>query len=367
MLKTMAHMHAEAGNRAPRTLRALSCLLVCSAICLPTPAQTQITASATQPAQVPQSASSAKVPGTVTGTVKDVGGSAVPEAHIKLNSPSSTPSVQETESDEEGHFIFYAINPGPFTLSVAEEGLQTETIDALLHSGETYQAPEIALKIASATTEVEVTETQHDLAEVVVKQEEQQRIVGVIPNFYVSYDWHAPPLDARQKFELANRSIIDPVNILLLAGDSGIQQALNSFPGYGQGASGYAKRLGANSADFVIGTELGGAILPIIFKEDPRYFYKGTGSILSRTLYAASTSVMGRTDKGKWSVSYSSIIGDFSTGAISNLYYPPSSRQGATLTIENGFLSLAFDSAGNIIQEFLLRHFTPKAKVGPLE
>src|SRR6202042_3601118 len=111
-----------------------------------------------------------------------------------------------------------------------------------------------------------------------------------------------------------------------------IQQADNSFSGYGQGAQGYGKRYGAAYADFVTGTFLGSAVLPSVLKQDPRYFYKGTGSTRSRVLYAMANAVICKGDNGHWQADYSGILGALAAGGISNLYYPASSRSGAGLT-----------------------------------
>ena len=123
----------------------------------------------------------------------------------------------------------------------------------------------------------------------------------------------------------------------------------------------YGKRFGAASADFAIGNSLGGWILPIVFKQDPRYFYLGTGTTRRRILYALSTAVIARGDNGKRQPAYASVLADFGAGAASNLYYPAVNRQGATLTIENGLLAIGIDGIGNVVQEFVLRHVTPGA------
>ena len=116
----------------------------------------------------------------------------------------------------------------------------------------------------------------------------QQRVGGVIPNFYSTYDWNAPPMLAKQKFQLSIRSIIDPVSFLAVAGIAGAEQYKNVFPAYGGGIEGYGKRYGAALANHVSGNLLGRAVYPSIFHQDPRYFYKGKGSIRSRALYAIS-------------------------------------------------------------------------------
>ena len=136
----------------------------------------------------------------------------------------------------------------------------------------------ISLSIAAATTEVRVSVTNYELAEEQVKVEETQRVLGVIPHFYVSYRQDALPLRPKQKFELAWKTSVDPVTFAASGAFAGVQQAQNEFSGYGQGAHGYAKRYGAAYGDALIGTMIGGAILPSLLRQDPRYFYKGTGA-----------------------------------------------------------------------------------------
>ena len=55
------------------------------------------------------------------------------------------------------------------------------------------------------------------------------------------------------------------------------EQWQNTFPGYGQGAQGYAKRYGAAYADEAISRMIGSAMLPSLLHQDPRYFYRGSG------------------------------------------------------------------------------------------
>ena len=105
---------------------------------------------------------------------------------------------------------------------------------------------------------------------------------------------------------------------------------------------------------------IGGAVLPSLFKQDPRYFYKGTGTTRSRVLYAVSMSVICKGDNGHWQLNYSGILGGLAAGGISNAYYPASNRDGATLTFENALIGIAGSAVQNIFQEFLVRRLTPK-------
>jgi hypothetical protein len=139
-----------------------------------------------------------------------------------------------------------------------------------------------------------------------------------------------------------------------------VEQATDEFSGYGQGAQGYAKRFGASYADTVSSTFIGGAILPSLLKQDPRYFYKGTGSTRSRLLYAIANSVICKGDNRRWQVNYSGILGALASGGLSNLYYPSTDRDGIGLTFENAVIGIGQGAAANILQEFVIKKLTPK-------
>jgi hypothetical protein len=271
-----------------------------------------------------------------------------------------TSPAKSTTSDGNGRFQFSDIPPGTFQLTVSSEGFTTQKISGTLQSGQSYEAPAIVLPFATSTTEVRVTASQVEVAQEQLHEEEQQRVFGILPNFYVVYAPNAQPLNSRQKFHLAWKSSIDPVTFAITGAVAGIEQAENDFSGYGQGAEGYGKRFGASYADNFIGTMIGGAILPSVLKQDPRYFYKGTGTTRSRILYAIANSVICKGDNGKWQPNYSGILGSLAAGGISNLYYPASDRDGVSLTIDETLIGIAGSAAQNLFQEFLVRRFTPK-------
>lgn len=288
--------------------------------------------------------------------MQDIGGTAVSGAHITLAINSSS-AERETFTDSEGHFAFVGLAAGDFKLTITEEGLAAEVIQGTLHPGEQYQAAPIVLRIATANAEVSVTMTREQIAEEDVKAEEKQRVFG-IPNFFVTYQKNPVPLDAKQKFELSIRGSIDPASFILSGLVAGIQQAKDSLPGYGQGMEGYGKRFGAAYANTASATILRDGLFPALLHQDPRYFYRGTGSIWSRAGYALSTAVICKGDNGRWQPNYSSLLGNLSAGALANLYYPAGSRNGAALTIENGLLGTAGVGVGHLIQEFVFSRIT---------
>jgi hypothetical protein len=269
---------------------------------------------------------------------------------------------REAVSDKDGHFVFTGVPAGSFQLTISAESFATQEVAGSLHPGEALEMPQISLTIAAATSEVRVSVTNYELAEEQVKIEETQRVLGVIPNFYVTYQQDTLPLRPKQKFELAWKTSVDPVTFAATGGFAGVQQAENGFSGYGQGAQGFAKRYGASYADSFIGTMVGGAILPSLLKQDPRYFYKGTGSKRSRILYAMANAVVCKGDNGRWQPDYSGILGSLAAGGVSNLYYPASSRNGAWLTFENTFIGIGGSAVANLFQEFLVRKLTPHTR-----
>ena len=199
-----------------------------------------------------------------------------------------------------------------------------------------------------------------------LKEEERQRILGVIPNFNTVNNQNALPLNPRQKFQLMFKSSVDPFIFLTAALDAGLGEVQGSFKGYGWGPEGYFKRFGASYADTADGNLWGNAIFPVLFHEDPRYFRKGTGKVMSRALYSVSTIVRCKSDEGKWVPNYSNALGNFVSGGISNLYYPSKNR-GFELTVQNAVTVTAEGSIGSLFMEFWpdiyqrVHHRHPKA------
>jgi Carboxypeptidase regulatory-like domain len=301
-----------------------------------------------------------QAPGSISGTVLDVTGHPVSGAQVRL-SPAAGAPVAETVTTQDGHFSFADVVPGAFRVSIALSGFKTHTVSGTLPVNQGYLVPAITLELAPVVIDVSVHLSQEEIAEEQIKVQEQQRIIGVIPNFYASYVPNAAPLNAKQKFELAWRSAIDPTSFVIAGVIAGGQQANNTFAGYGQGAAGYARRFGAAYGDFFIGDYIGNAILPSILKQDPRYFYKGTGPTKSRIWYAISRSVIAKGDNGRWQPDYSGILGSLAAGGISNLYYPAGDRHGFADTVTNTLIGIGSSAAVNILQEFVFRKLTPKA------
>jgi hypothetical protein len=231
----------------------------------------------------------------------------------------------------------------------------------VLAAGQFFDVTEIKLKLEGGVSSVTVYSSTEQIAAHQVELEEHQRILGFIPNFYVVYDSeNAVPLTTKLKFQMAYRVSIDPVSIVGAAALAGMNQA-GDTPDYRQGAIGYGQRFGAAYADGLTDIMFGGAILPSLLHQDPRYFYQGTGTVKSRLLHAMANPFICRGDNGRPEPNYSSIGGDLISSAISNAYYPSSNR-GANLVFANLLLSTGERTVSSIVQEFVLRKLTPSAK-----
>jgi carboxypeptidase family protein len=332
-----------------------SVLLLCAFSALgQSPQSPNVTGEAAQ-----EHAPAQQLAGTISGTVVDQMGAVVPGARVQL-SREDPPLSQEAMSDSDGQFFFADVAPGSFQLTITSPGFTTQSSSGTLHPGEDYLVPPVALVIAPPAAEVKVSLTPVEVAEAEIKDEEKQRVLGVIPNFYVTYNSAAAPLNPKQKFELAWKATLDPINFGLTGAIAGIQQASNAFSGYGQGAQGYAKRYGASYADSAISTFIGGAILPSVLKQDPRYFYKGTGTRRFRFFYAIANAAICKGDNGHWQANYSGLLGSLAAGGISNLYYPATDRD-ATVTFENTLIAIGSTAANNLLQEFVIRKLTRNA------
>ncbi len=298
-------------------------------------------------------------PASVNGIVVDQSGAVVIGAQISILR-GNRPLGPDALSDTDGEFFFPRVEPGSFELSIKANGFAPQSVSGSVNPGEVQTLPQVVMEVASAVTEVRVGLNREEVATEQVKIEEQQRILGIVPNFYVSYISDAAPLTAKQKFKLAARTVVDPVTFIIVGASAGVEQAQNHFIEYGQGVEGYAKRYGANYADNFASTFIGGAIFPTLLKQDPRYFYKGTGSTSSRAVYAIGMSVISKGDNGRWQPGYSMILGSLAAGGISNLYYPSNDRNGFQLTLENAAVGIASNALTNLLQEFVIRKLTPK-------
>jgi hypothetical protein len=293
---------------------------------------------------------------TVFGTVMDGSGASIPGAQVSLAHRDGT-QLRALMSGGNGEFSFARLPAGSYLVIVSSKGFATFISGEFsLSPQQSYEVPSISLSVASANTEVTVRPTEVIAAEQ-IKAEEKQRLIGVFPNFYISYTHDAAPLTTKQKFSLASHDTLDWTSWVGISAAAGIEQANNSYAGYGQGAAGYGKRWAAKFGDGRTSDYLSHAVFPSLFHQDPRYFYQGTGTKKSRLYHALSNAVIARSDSGNLMPNYSYLLGAMVSGAISNAYYPHADR-GANLVFTNAFVGIAGRAGGTVLQEFFSKRLT---------
>ncbi|HEY1676519.1 MAG TPA: carboxypeptidase-like regulatory domain-containing protein [Candidatus Sulfotelmatobacter sp.] len=299
-------------------------------------------------------------PGHIIGTVLDTNGETLSGATIVLKGTAPS-EPRKSMSDENGFFEFKQVDPGNYLVTVTAPDFADWTSPSfVLNPGQYMILTPSKLHLTEVTTSVNVTYTPEEIATEEVKIEETQRVFGIIPNFYVVYDPSPAPLTTKLKFQLALKTSADPFTIAGVGVLAAMNQA-GGTPNYAGGIRGYSERFGAGAADGFTDIMIGGAILPSLLHQDPRYYYQGTGTTGSRMVHALSSPFVCKGDNGHRQINLSSMGGDLGSAALSNLYYPPSNR-GANLIFENFALATSERMLSTVVQEFVLGKLTHRSK-----
>ena len=298
--------------------------------------------------------------GIIIGTAITANGDPVANAKVELKGLDSG-NRRTVTTLENGSFEFRDVEPGvPYEITIAAQDFADWTSPSMiLEPGQFKIVTGIQLQIKTELTQVDVSYDPVQVATEQLKAEEHQRVFGIVPNFYVSYEKDPAPLTTKMKFKLALKVSTDPVTAAGVVGFASIRQAADS-PNYGQGWGAYGKRLGSTAADGFSDIMIGGAILPSLLHQDPRYFYQGTGSTGSRIRHAVFSPFVSRSDSGKSMPNYSSIGGDLASSALSNLYFPRSNR-GVGLVFGNFAIGTAERIGAGLAQEFIIGRFTKRS------
>jgi Carboxypeptidase regulatory-like domain len=285
--------------------------------------------------------------GRIIGTVVDVNGDPVPNAKVELRS-SLGDDPRRLVTQENGFFEFQDVTPRvSYEISIAVQDFAAWTPPAImLEPGQFKIVTGIQLRIATQRTTVDVRYDAVEVATEQLKIEEMQRVFGIIPNFYVTYEKDAAPLTPKMKFQLALKVSYDPVTIAGVLGMASIRQSANS-PNLRTGLG-------------VVWRTTRRCCRPWFWRHHdwrrrtanahPRYFYQVTGTTSSRVRHALFSPFVTRNDNGTWGPNYSSLGGDLGSAALSNLWYPKSNR-GLGLVFGDFALGTAERMGASLAQE----------------
>ena len=289
----------------------------------------------------------------IYGIVLDHDGDSISGAAVSIAGEKSAYKSSST-ADANGHFTFDHLDAAnTYRLTITAPGFsEWDSQQIALEPGQHLNLDDIEMKVSAVETSVTAVFADK-LATEQVKAEETQRYLGVIPSFYVVYARNPVPMSASLKFNLAIRAETDAVTFTGAALLAGIHQA-GDTPAYQQGFKGYAQRYGAAYAGGVSDILIGGAILPSLLHQDPRYFYSGEGTTKQRVAHALRAIFLTHGDNGKVQFNYSGIGGDMASAALANTYYPSANR-GPHLFLANWGVLMAGRAANTLAQEFLGR------------
>jgi hypothetical protein len=194
------------------------------------------------------------------------------------------------------------------------------------------------------------------------KAPQDDRILWTLPNYLtVENASSLPPLTAAQKFTLIAKDTFDPFIFAFIGLESGVNQASNTNPTFGQGLKGYFKRYGLAFSDNAIGNFMTSAAFPAALHQDPRFYQMGKGGFLHRAWYAGTRVLITRSDFGNAQFNFSEILGNGMAAAISNAYHPGPRTLGSNINIWG--TQIGWDAVSYEMKEFwpdvhrfLLRH-----------
>ena len=193
--------------------------------------------------------------------------------------------------------------------------------------------------------------TPNDPNGVPARPTQDKRILGVLPNYRTAEMFQAThPLTPKQKLTIALKDSFDYPLVGLAAAYAGLYQLENSHPEFGQGFKGYASRLGTSYADQVQGNMFTEGFLPVLFREDPRYFRMAEGPKKKRAGYALTRIFVTRTDAGNKSFNFAEVVGNGMASGIGLSYYPDD-RDVADY-LQNFGVQLATDATSQVLKEF---------------
>jgi len=297
--------------------------------------------------------------GRILGTVADTTGDPIAGATVVLEGPAGNRLSTVTKDD--GAFVFDQTQAEiGYRVTVSAEGFSDWNSSVNVEPGRDTTLNDIKLRILVMNRAVTVSYSSKEVAAQQLKAEEHQRVLGFIPNIYVTYEPHPEPLTGKMKFHLAYKGLTHPTFFAFEALWAGVEQAAHT-PDYGQGAEGYGKRFGANLASGASEALFGNAILPSLLHQDPRYFYRGSGTKRSRAWHAVIAPFVCQGDNGKSQPNYSQWGGSLISASLSNTYYPSSDR-GAGLVFRNFGTNMGLHVVLGLAQEFLLDKFTSKGR-----
>ena len=292
----------------------------------------------------------------ILGTVTDANGDPIPNATVLLDGPAG--NRRATTTLEDGSFAMRDVVEGDgYHLGITAKGFADWSSFVSVQPGQQKSLGEIMLSVLSERT-ITVSYSPKQVAAQQLEAEEHQRVLGFIPNIFVTYEHHPEALTAKMKFHLTYKGLTHPTFFAFQGLWAGVEQA-GHINNYELNSEGYAKRFAANLVDGTSESLFANAILPSLLHQDPRYFYRGSGTKRSRAWHAIMAPFVCTGDNGTLQPNYSQMGGSVIAASLSQTYYPASNRGPESVARSFG-ISMGLHVVLGVAQEFVLPKFTSK-------
>jgi hypothetical protein len=134
---------------------------------------------------------------------------------------------------------------------------------------------------------------------------------------------------------------------------AGWEQLTNDSPNYGTDKGAFGQRLGASVIRNVSEGIFSDCFFAPVFHEDPRYYIMGRGNnFFKRAIYAATRSIVTRTDSGRSTPNFSLLAGNAAGAALTVTYYPAKNTTFSEVAQTFGG-SVGGSAIGFIVTEFI--------------
>jgi hypothetical protein len=155
-----------------------------------------------------------------------------------------------------------------------------------------------------------------------------------------------------QKAHLAGRNLVDPFNLLTIAGVAAISVAANSHSDYGPGFQGWGKYMGVSFTQDMTGEFLGTFLIPSLTHQDPHYHRLPGATIKRRIAHAFYQIAWTQGDNGNGMLNYADLVGFALDDEVGNLYVP-GRQTDARATASRYGIALATAPIDNFVTEFV--------------
>lgn len=237
----------------------------------------------------------------------------------------------------------------------AQAGLDVSTSLSAVTDTALPDAPEAAQQGGTASTPA-------------APEQPSKRILGIIPNYRaVPVGANLPRQTVSDKFITAAQDTIDPAEFALSGIVAGSAYLRNATPEFHRGGVAFGRYYWHSLTDQAVENAAVEFLVPVITREDTRYYTLGAGGFRKRFIYSVTRIAVVRSDAGKETFNAGEIVGAGIASVASSRYYPKSQRDASSI-LQSYALNLGIDAGSYVLREFdsdLSRFLSRKPKSTP--